>query len=268
MLITVTGLVIAERDLGESDKFIDILTAEYGVVEICAKGARKITGKNNASTQLLSYAKFCFSKRGERFYLNSSEPIRVFYEIRLDMKKLALAEYFIEISKYCVTTGQSARDAMSLLLNSLHFLSEGTRSCEFLKSVFELRFLAEIGMMPQLIGCRDCYKYEAEEMFFLIERCCLLCGEHFYGRGFEENEYHIRLTKTVLHTLRYICLSDKNKLFNFKLGEQSQMLLNEITEKYILARLSKSFKTLDFYKKICEEEQTLLNGGSNEEYNE
>ena len=133
MLITVTGLVIAERNLGESDKFIDVLTAEYGVVEICAKGARKITGKNNASTQLFAYGKFCFSKRGERFYLNSSEPIRVFYNLRLDMKKLALAEYFIEISKYCVTTGQSAKDAMSLLLNSLHFLSEGTRSCEFLK---------------------------------------------------------------------------------------------------------------------------------------
>ena len=50
MLITAEGLVIAERSYGEADRFIDVLTAEYGVVEICVKGARKLTGKNNAST--------------------------------------------------------------------------------------------------------------------------------------------------------------------------------------------------------------------------
>lgn len=262
MLITVMGLVIAERNYGESDKFIDILTAEYGVVELCAKGARKLGGKNNAATQLLSYAKFCFNRRGERYYLNSSEPVKVFYNIRLDMKKLALAEYFIEISKYCVTAEQSAKDAIRLLLNTLHFLSEGTRSCEFLKSVFEMRFLTEIGMMPQLIGCRDCYKYEADEMYFMAERSCLLCGEHFEQRDFEENEYHILLTKPVLHALRFICLADMKRLFNFKLGEESQRLLNTVTEKYIITHISKLFNALDFYRKICEEEQNI--GGNYE----
>lgn len=253
MLVTVMGLVIAERNVGENDRFIDILTAEYGVVEICVKGARKITGKNNASTQLFSYARFCINRRNDIYYLNSSEPVKVFYKLRLDMKKLALASYFIEISKYCVTTGQSARDVMRLLLNSLHFLSEDLRSCEFLKSVFEMRFMSEIGLLPQLIGCRDCYKYEAEVMYFMIDRSCLLCKEHFEYRNFEEGYYHVRLTKTVLHTLRFICLSDMNRLFNFKINDESQKLLSEVTEKYILSHLAQNFRTLDFYKHICEE---------------
>jgi len=257
MLITVKGLVIAERDVGENDRFIDVLTAEYGSVEICVKGARKMTGKNNSSTQLFSYGTFCYNKRGDRYYLNSSEPIKIFYGLRLDMKKLSLASYFAELAGYCVTEGQSARDVMRLLLNSLHFLSEGLRSCEFLKSVFEMRFMTEIGMLPQLIGCRDCYKYEADEMYFMIDRACLLCGEHFRRRGFEENYYHVEITKTVLHALRFICLSDMNRIFNFKIGEQSQELLNEVSEKYILTRLSCGFKTLDFYHSICAEEQKV-----------
>ncbi len=255
MLITVKGLVIAERDAGENDRFIDVLTAEYGAVEICVKGARKITGKNNASTQLFSYGNFCFNKRGDRNYLNSSEQIRSFYDLRLDMKKLSLASYFAEVSRYCVTTGQSAKDVMSLLLNTLHLLSSGLRSCEFLKSVFELRFMSEIGMLPQLIGCRDCYKYEADEMYFMVDRSCLLCGEHFHERNFEENYCHIRITNGVLQAMRFICLTDMNRLFNFKVGEQSQRLLNEVTEKYILTHLSRGFKTLDFYKNICDEER-------------
>ncbi len=112
-------------------------------------------------------------------------------------------------------------------------------------------------MLPQLIGCRDCYKYEADEMYFMIDRACLLCGEHFRGRSFEENYYHVEITKTVLHALRFICLSDINRLFNFKIGEQSQELLNEVSEKYILTRLSRGFKTLDFYHSICAEEQEV-----------
>ncbi len=251
MLTTVTGLVIAERNYGENDKFIDVLTAEYGVIEICVKGARKIHGKSNSASQLFAYAKFCFSSRNDRYYLNSSELIKVFYGIRLDIKKLALAEYFAEISRYCVTTGQTAKDIMSLFLNSLYFLSEGTRSCEFIKSVFEMRFLSEIGLLPQLIGCRDCYKYEAEEMFFMVDRCCLLCGEHFYGRGFEENYYHIRLSGSVLHTLRFICLAEMKRIFNFRLGNESLAQLNEVTEKYIVSRLNRSFRSLEFYNSVC-----------------
>ena len=254
MLITVMGLVIAERNYGENDRFIDVLTAEYGVIEICAKGARKLTGKNNAATQLFAYAKFCFNKRNDRYYLNSSELVRVFYQLRLDMKKLALAEYFAEICRYCVTTGQTAKDIMSLLLNSLHFLSEDKRSCELLKSVFEMRFMFEIGIFPQLIGCRDCYKHDVDEMYFLTERSCLLCGEHFHARGFEENYYNIRISKTILHTLQFICLADKQRLFNFRLGEGSLRKLNEITEKYILLHIDKHFKALEFYKQLCEEE--------------
>lgn len=258
MLVTVMGLVIATRDVGESDRFIDIITADYGVVELCVKGARKINSKNNAATQLFSYAKFCISGRQNgRYYLNSSELVSEFYKLRLDMKKLALACYFIEISKYCVTTGQSAHDAMRLLLNTLYFLSEDLRSCEFLKSVFEMRFMSDVGMLPQLIGCNDCYQFEVEtKMYFMVERACLLCEDHFNYRDFEENYYHVSITNTVLHALRFICLADLKRVFNFKVSEESQMLLNEVTEKYILTHLSRSFKTLDFYKKVCMELMT------------
>ncbi len=252
MLMTAMGLVIAERNYGENDKFIDVLTAEYGVIEICVKGARKILGKSNSSTQLFAYAKFCFSKRNDRYYLNSSELVRVFYGIRLDIKKLALAEYFAEIVRYCVTTGQTAKDIMSLLLNSLHFLSEDLRTCEFIKSVFEMRFMSETGLLPQLIGCRDCYKYEADEMYFMVDLCCLLCGEHFERRDFEENYYHIRVSKTVLHTLRFICLAEMKRIFNFHIGETALEQLNEITEKYIISRLNRNFKALEFYKQVCD----------------
>lgn len=250
MLITLDGIVTAERKFGEYDKFIDILTAEYGTVEICVKGARKITGKNVSSTQLFSYSNFCFSERNDRYYLNSSEPIKIFYDLRLDIKNLSLGVYFAEISKYSVMAKQSAREIMRLLLNTLDFLSRGAKSREFLKSVFEMRFMSEIGHIPQLIGCRSCYVHESDEMYFLIDRGVLLCGGHFEEGGYIESEYNVRVSRGALQALRFICLSDMSRLFNFKVTEETQKTLNSIAEKYLIYHMGKSFKSLEYYKNL------------------
>ncbi len=252
-MLTVKGLVISRHNASENDCFVNILTAEYGVMKMYARGVRKNTAKNHATTQPFSYATFCLEERNERYYLNSSESIHSFYKISMDMKKYALACYFIEIAQYCVTGGQTAKDIMRLLLNSMYLLDEGKRSCEFLKCVFELRFTSEIGMMPQLIGCKDCYKYTADEMYIMIDRACLLCGDDFEYRGFEEDYYHIRINDTVLHTIRYICLIDHDKLFNFKLSDEVQAQVSEIAEKYITKRIAIKFKTLEFYKEMADD---------------
>ena len=54
MIIT-EGIVIKERSVGEQDKFIDILTKEYGVVEAAVKGARKINGKRGVFRAKMRY---------------------------------------------------------------------------------------------------------------------------------------------------------------------------------------------------------------------
>jgi recombinational DNA repair protein (RecF pathway) len=38
-MLTVKGIVLMQRNVGEQDRFIDILTAEYGVIEVLVKGA-------------------------------------------------------------------------------------------------------------------------------------------------------------------------------------------------------------------------------------
>lgn len=248
MLITTKGVVIRERRSRENDKFIDVLTPDNGIIEISAKGAQKVGGKNNASTQLFAYSNFCVQSRGERYYLNSSEPIHIFYPIRTDIEKTALASYFSEIIKYAVPSEQPSADILRLLLNSFNFLAEGTKELSFLKSVFELRLMADIGMMPDVIGCKECRRYDSDKMFFSITEGKLLCGD-CYEQGIPI-ENIVQINGTVLHTIRYIVLSELEQLWNFKISEQCQKSLNYITENYLLTHLGKHFPTLDFYKSL------------------
>ena len=71
MLITTEGIVIRERAVGDNDKYIDILTKDYGIVEAMARGVKKINGKNSSTTQMFSYSKFCLSKSKNNYILNS-----------------------------------------------------------------------------------------------------------------------------------------------------------------------------------------------------
>ncbi len=257
MLITTKGLVISQHNVKDNDRNINILTEEYGIVSINVKGALKITGSNNSSTQLFAYSNFCFNERGGRYYLNSSEPIHIFYGIRLDVEKLALACYFAEIASYAVVAEKIPRDVIRLVLNSLYFLENEKRSVSFIKPVFELRFMSETGHLPQLLGCKTCYRHDDDEMYFLIDKAVLLCGEHFRSNKITENRNTYMVSPSVLHMLRYICLVEFDRLFSFKTSGSDLRILSEISEKYILTHLSPShkFKTLEYYKGIINYEQ-------------
>lgn len=252
ILITTHGLIIRERSVFENDKFVDILTKDLGIIEISVKGAKKITSKSSAGTQLFTYSKLCFSKRGNRYFLNSCEPVRSFYSLSSDLEKYALACYFSEIVKYSITSEQHSENVLRLFLNTLHFLSDGSRSINLLKSIFELRFLTEIGLMPDIVACRNCHEYNCDTMYFDIDSSNIICKKCFVNseKKFEHKHKVTAINETELYSLRYIIFSEYEKLFNFKISDKSEKKICYITEKYLLEKLGRSFKTLDFYKSL------------------
>ena len=246
-MTTVEGIVLKERSVGEQDKFIDILTGESGVLEVSVKGARKINGKSGSSTQLLAYSRFCIDKRGSYLYLNSAEPIHIFYGLRDSLSKISLASYFAEVMRFCIKPEAQNGDIMRLMLNCLHYLETGEREERFLKALFELRLMSEIGYMPDVVACRSCGVFEPEELFFCIADGGFYCADCFENES-ETNYMKIKLP--VLSAVRHIVLTDFGRLFNFRVSEGTQERLSALAESYMLTHLERSFPTLDFYRSI------------------
>lgn len=257
MLITTEGTVIFVREMKDNDRVIKVLSPQLGLIEITAKGAKKQNSSNNATTQLFACAKFCFNERNGRYYLNSSEPVRIFYGLRLDMQKLSLASYFSEIIGYVITESQSANDVYRLFMNSLYMLSEKNASCEFIKYIFEMRITADLGMMPDLLGCHECYRDgEIGELYFLIKNGIFLCGNHLYMQGKSEGQYIVKVSRGILEAMRFVCLSEMDRIFNFKVSDSALKKLGYISEIYAQEQLNRYFKTLSFYKGIAAQQQT------------
>lgn len=241
MKITAPGLVIREQSIGEADKLITVLTAKYGLVRAFSRGAKKTKSKKLAATSLLSYSDFTFSKTRDAFSVEDALVKEVFFELRNDVQKMALAQYFCELAyEFCEEDFES-EEILRLFLNALWLLKGSKKSTSFIKAVTELRLMSLSGYMPDLVACEKCGEYETDAMFFSAENGKLYC------ENCRPDVSCKHLSLAVVTALRYIVYSDFEKIFSFSLGDNSLPVLCEICEEYLLNKTQRKFKTLEFY---------------------
>ncbi len=236
------GLIIRETSTGEQNKTVTVLTRDYGIVRAYVYGAKKIGSRTGAATQLFAFSELGIAERRGSYIIEAAKPKEIFFNLRNDVKKIALAQYFAELSECLVPEKENAEEYLKLILNSLMLLMNEKRDEKLIKSVFELSILSISGYMPNIVACEECGKYEDEYMFFDTMSGNIFCSE--CGKS------GMKVPMSVISAVRYIVLSDRQKIFNFNLNESSLLALSELTEKYVLSILQRKFRTLDFYHMI------------------
>ena len=242
--ITAPGLVIHEQSIGESDRLITVLTAKYGLVRAFSRGSKNAKSKKLAATSLLSYSDFTFSKKKDAFSVEEAMVKEVFFELRSDIEKMALAQYFCELSYEFCEEDYESEEILRLFLNSLWFLKNGKKTHEFIKAVTELRLMSLSGYMPSVIGCDSCGEYETDIMYFSTESGKLFCSDCKREAG------TVPLNLSVVTAMRYVCLSNFDKIFSFTLKEDALKTFCGLCEDYLLKKTQRKFKTLEFYNNI------------------
>ncbi len=240
--ITAPGLVIREQSVGESDRLITVLTARYGLVRAFSRGAKKTKSKKLAATALLAYSDFTFVKTRDAYSVEDALVKEVFFELRNDVEKTSLAQYFCELANEFCEEEFESEEILRLFLNALWLLKGDKKSPPFIKAVTELRLMTLSGYMPALVGCDTCGEYESEYMYFSPENGKLYCKECS-----PVGDIHY-LSASVVQAMRYVSLSDFEKIFSFNLNDESLASFCKICEYYLLNKTQRKFKTLDFYR--------------------
>lgn len=246
MVINTDGLVITERQVGESDRLVTVLTREEGVLRAFARKAKLLKSSKLSATQLFCYSRFSIYKGREKYMIDDAQPIEVFFDLRRDIGRLSLAQYFCELAGVLAPQEAAAGDFLRLLLNAMHFLAADSRPQLLLKAIVEMRMLSLAGYMPNLVCCAECACYEAEEMYFLPRSGKLLCG----NCNRQSPEAAVRLSPGTVTALRHTIYAEFEKLFAFRLPEPGQKELARASEQYVLQTLERSFATLEFYRQM------------------
>lgn len=242
---TTDGLIIREQAIGERDRLVTVLTRDLGIIRAFVRGAKNIKSRMGSSTGLLCYSRLSVYEGKDKYIIEDAVPIEVFFQLRDDIVKLSLAQYFLELDYELAPKEEHADDCLRLTLNSLHMLASGKMEPAAVKPIMELRLLSYAGYMPDVVACHNCGEYLTDRMFFLPQEGRLYCMHCVYPSGC------VGLSAGAVQAMRHIVLSEPSRLFSFRLSPASLGELEEASEQYLLAQTRRKYKTLDFYHSIA-----------------
>ena len=248
MHLTTKVLVLREVSYKETDKILTLLTAEEGKLTVSAKGCRKKGSALAAASQLLVWSEMTLYEYQGRWAIKEAATERQFLGVRNDLERLALASYFAEVTEALAEEGQKEPGLLSLILNSLHALEKLALPPRHVKAAFEWKAMALAGYEPMADACAVCGRESPEEPRIHLGEGVIHCAPCRDGVG---DGISMPLTPAALSALRRVIWGDPKRLFSFQLDDTSLRRLSDASEAYLLTRLERGFRTLDFYKSIA-----------------
>lgn len=242
MKINTDGLIIKRGAVGENDRLVTVLTRDLGVIRAFVHGGNKVKGKTISATDVLCYSSFTVSRNRDTYTISEVTPLEVFFDLRGDIEKLSLAQYFCEVALSLAVEGENAEEPLRLILNCLYMLMKGLRPDRQIKAIFELRMMTLSGFMPDLTACAICGGELKGSVWFRCEEgtvCCENCGSG-----------GVLISPGVLAAMRHIVSCELEKLFSFEMPPEALKALDAVTERYLITHCDRYFTALHFYKSL------------------
>ena len=124
MQLGTRAVVLSAKNLEEYDRLVTLLTEDLGVMTAYAKGARRQKGTMASATEQLSYSALQIFRNRDRTFVDKAEAETIFFAIRQDMDRLALASYFCQLCQELIPEGDTQAGYLHLMMNTLTLLDQ------------------------------------------------------------------------------------------------------------------------------------------------
>lgn len=239
-----TGLIVQSKPMSNDSVVLTVISKEVGRTTVFAySGRKRFTG----AISVLCYSNFEVSqtrdnKQYSSYTLKNVDLIRNFFDYGREIEKHFVAYHIAKVLDCLVPSAQPMEEeAFRIAMNTLHFLTVQGSNAEHLKCVFELRFMCEIGMRPNLLGCRECGEYD-KNMYFSFSGSDLICQNCIKP----DERDALRISPSLLYAIRFIALSDMEKLFQHTFKDDVLKALSRFTEQYLIYKTDTDLRCVKF----------------------
>lgn len=159
--VTVKGIVIGSFPIGEYDKRLVILSAEWGKMTVFARGARRTTSPLLGATTLFALGTFELNEGRSAYSLRTARIAEHFTFLSEDPESLCYASYFAELAQYYAQENVESSGLVALLYAAFHALKNPQLPHRLARAVFELKCMqmeGEYFEKPRL-SCGDSAAY-------------------------------------------------------------------------------------------------------------
>ena len=152
------AVVIRQHKLGEADRIITFLTAEYGLVRAVAKGIRRTRSKFGARLEPFTHVDVTFYPGRNLDIVTQVYTRHAFSEaMAADYSRYTTACAVLETAERLAGEERApARQLYQLTVGALTALSEDRRERQLILDAFLLRAMGSAGWAPSLDDCARC----------------------------------------------------------------------------------------------------------------
>ncbi len=236
---TVEGFIISEKPYKETSKLINILTPDYNVVSLIAKGAKRLKSNLRSSSEIFTYGNFEINyKEGSLCNLISVDIINPLSNIKKDIEKISYVNYICELTKQVIKQSTN-KNIYKIFIDSVLKIDEGFDPM-VITNILEIKYLDYLGVSLELDGCVVCNNTNV--ITLSSSKGGFVCKEHY------DNEYIVNeKTIKIIRMLKYVDIAKISKL---EISDLVKNELNNFINEYYESYTGLYLKSKDFLKNI------------------
>ena len=155
MLESIEGIIISEKSYSETSKLITLITKEYGVINLLAKGAKTIKSPLRSATTQLTHGYFnIIYKKDKLSTLKEIDVIDYYKNIKKDINKISYAIYILDLAQQVIRQTNN-KETFENLKSALKKIEQNLNPL-IITNILELKCLKYLGVMPIIDKCSIC----------------------------------------------------------------------------------------------------------------
>jgi DNA repair protein RecO (recombination protein O) len=237
------AIVLKNRNLGEADRIVLLLSEDQGKIEASVKGARRQRSRFIGNTLPFNYLDLMLFTGKNLDQLSQAEIIHPFSTLREELVKMAYASFWVDLVDHFIPEKEGHGEIFRFLLAAFITL-ERSATPDLLNLAFEARLLNYLGYQPQLDSCVQC-EAAGGIVCFSPENGGVVCKN--CAPGLRDL---IPVTVKEIKLLAEFAATDIRQLEQLNFTPDQLQTLRRILRDFIEFRLDRPIKSLAFLDQV------------------
>lgn len=238
------GIVISSNEYKDKDRLLSVLTRDYGLITIMAKGIAKMNSRHAFLSMSFIFCDFTVTKSGAFYYLKEASIIENNMGISSSLEGMTVAYHISELIRFSSFDNMPTQDLYELCNYAFYHLSSKPLDYKVVYAAFNWRLLHLLGFNKTYDYCDKCgssigntstYSINVDNGQFYCQACC---SPYETGSIFNLNPASI-------NALNYFIEADIKKLFNVNIDSGLVKTLMSFTTLFASVALERQITTLD-----------------------
>lgn len=240
MIEKVEGIIISETPYGDTSKIINVLTKDYGIIGIMAKGAKSMKSKLRAVTIKFTYGYFhIYYKKDKLSLLIDVDIINNFNNIKTDLTLIGYLNYLTELTTQVYKQNNDER-IYPIFINSIKKIDQLLNPA-IITNIVEIKYLDFLGIGLNLNACINCGN-KTNIVTIDPDQGGYICKNCYQGEKIVDPK--------IIKLLRMYYYVDINSITELKINEEIKNQVNYFLSKYYERYTGLYLKSKEFLKQV------------------